>query len=146
MTSSPTRKECKSCGQQKPLTEFYYHSGKRAYQQPCKECVSIKAKKARDPKEIRRKNLWQNFKVTPEQFDNWLMEQGHVCAICGNPETHTWRGKPRELCVDHDHATGKVRKLLCHKCNTLIGLAREDVSILLAAVQYLEKEVNGSTE
>jgi hypothetical protein len=46
-----------------------------------------------------------------ELYDRLLGEQGGVCAICGNPP------KTRRLHIDHDHKTGKVRGLLCHRCN-----------------------------
>ena len=47
--------------------------------------------------------------------------------------------KVMKLCVDHNHATGKVRKLLCHDCNTMIGKAKEDIQILESAINYLKK-------
>ena len=49
--------------------------------------------------------------VTVEDYDRLLAAQGGGCAICGNPP------KTRRLDVDHDHRTGKVRGLLCHRCN-----------------------------
>ena len=49
--------------------------------------------------------------VTSADYDRMLAAQGGVCAICGSPP------KTRRLHVDHDHATGKVRGLLCHRCN-----------------------------
>lgn len=54
--------------------------------------------------------------------------QGGLCKVCGiAPATD----------VDHDHETGKVRSLLCGSCNRALGLLRDDVTILLSAVQYL---------
>ena len=58
-------------------------------------------------KPTRRKQLG----VTVEQYDALLAAQGGGCAICGNPP------KTRRLHVDHDHKTGRVRGLLCHRCN-----------------------------
>ena len=58
--------------------------------------------------------------------------QGGRCAICGATE-----GK---LVVDHNHTTGKVRELLCHLCNAMIGCAHEDTAILLSGVTYLQRE------
>jgi hypothetical protein len=46
---------------------------------------------------------------------------------------------PRELAVDHNHETGQVRDLLCHNCNALLGMCREDKAVLLAAIKYLWK-------
>jgi hypothetical protein len=49
--------------------------------------------------------------LSVEEYDAMLKAQGGGCAICGNPP------KTRRLDVDHDHKTGKVRGLLCHRCN-----------------------------
>lgn len=59
-----------------------------------------------------------------------LESQGSCCVICRDPF-----GQPY---VDHNHATGAVRALLCQKCNTLLGMARESPIILSAAIGYLE--------
>ena len=62
-----------------------------------------------------------------------LMElQNGRCKICNLPP----RGK-RPLFVDHDHATGEIRGLLCHHCNAAIGLMQEDPSRFLSAIEYL---------
>jgi hypothetical protein len=66
-----------------------------------------------------------------EQFNTMLAEQEGKCAICGSSD--------RKLVVDHHHATGQVRRLLCHLCNAMIGCAREDPAILLASVAYLRE-------
>jgi hypothetical protein len=61
-----------------------------------------------------------------------LDAQGGVCAICGGT---TQRG----LSLDHDHATGQVRGLLCDRCNPMLGYARDDIAVLQAAIEYLAK-------
>ena len=60
--------------------------------------------------------------------------QGNKCAICGTSDPG--RGHVN-LSVDHDHATGKVRGLLCHPCNVGIGSFRDDPALLSAAIRYL---------
>lgn len=66
--------------------------------------------------------------------------QEHLCAICNSPETaKTPSGKPRRLALDHCHTSNEIRKLLCLKCNTLIGAANESLEILEAAAAYLRK-------
>jgi hypothetical protein len=73
------------------------------------------------------------YGITPEDYDRMLVEQGGVCAICLRPP-----GK-RRLHVDHDHETGKVRALLCSRCNHAVGLVREDETILSRMIEYLRR-------
>lgn len=78
------------------------------------------------------------------EYQRMADEQGHKCAICGEPETIESNGKPRLLAVDHCHDTGKVRGLLCGRCNPMIGYADHNVDILTRAIDYL-KRTNGGT-
>lgn len=68
-------------------------------------------------------------------YDELLARQNGVCAICGS--SHPRRKQSTRFCVDHDHETGQVRGLLCGPCNTMIGLAREDIDVLNNAIIYL---------
>lgn len=65
----------------------------------------------------RAKRLWDNYKLTVEQYDHILAYQGGVCYVCQCPEPV----KGRRLSVDHDHDTGEVRGLACSRCNPLLG-------------------------
>lgn len=67
--------------------------------------------------------------VSPEAFDTILRLQGFKCAICQ---------KDNPNCLDHCHATGKVRGVLCHKCNTAIGSLGDSEQNLMRAILYLE--------
>lgn len=70
------------------------------------------------------------------EFDARLAHQNGMCLVCGGIMTLT--GKEQTRChVDHDHATGKVRGLLCAGCNQGLGHFQDDVSRLLSAVEYL---------
>jgi|SRR6266576_5149635 len=71
-----------------------------------------------------------------EEFYRLLAVQGGKCAICGYSKR---TAKDKRLSVDHDHATGKVRGLLCSQCNTAIGMLRESLALLGAAAVYLAK-------
>lgn len=79
----------------------------------------------------RRQWLLQRYGLTLDDFRNLLVGQAGRCLICGLVPD-------KELHVDHDHATGKVRGLLCNPCNAGVGHFRDDPRRLLAAAQYLE--------
>ncbi len=87
---------------------------------------------------VLRHQLKKKYALTLEQFDAMLEEQLGLCAICGQPETHVNRYDAVDrLSVDHDHETGKVRGLLCRKCNIMLMGAKDDVHILRSAIRYL---------
>lgn len=67
-----------------------------------------------------------------------LQSQEGRCDICG-----TSRNSDR-FHVDHDHATGRVRALLCLHCNALLGHAKDDPNTLRAAILYLERHLNAT--
>lgn len=93
---------------------------------------------------IRRRNavLKSEFGITRDDYNRMLNEQNNVCAICFKPEydKDARTKKIKSLAVDHCHDTGKVRGLLCRKCNTAIGLFQEDINIINNCVNYLQKE------
>lgn len=74
------------------------------------------------------------YGLTLAQFESMLAEQGHVCAICGKTNKNGSR-----LSVDHNHSTGRIRALLCSKCNQALGLFDEDQERMFAAIEYLMK-------
>ena len=67
-------------------------------------------------------------------FNEKLTAQSGGCAICGGPP-----GGKGVFHVDHDHKMGKIRGLLCHSCNLMLGQARDDQSILKLAIEYLSE-------
>jgi hypothetical protein len=76
--------------------------------------------------------LARAYGISREQYEGLLARQGGVCGICRKP--------PREpLCVDHSHTTGRVRGLLCRRCNTALGSYDDDADLLAAAIAYLRK-------
>ena len=77
----------------------------------------------------------RKYGVTPEMYDAKLKAQGGLCIICRLPPD----GKIKTLAVDHDHEHGKLRDLLCHRCNLLLGLAKDHPDILLEAATYLKR-------
>jgi hypothetical protein len=87
----------------------------------------------------RHYGLKRHYGITMTEYTEMYNSQHGKCAICGNPETTKLHGKIRDLSVDHCHTTGKVRQLLCNACNHILGEAKENVKILLAAAAYIEK-------
>ncbi len=94
-----------------------------------------KRRKEKGAAYVRNNNLKAKFGITVEQYDEMLAAQGGACAICQGPPGGRWE----RFHVDHDHATGKVRGLLCHGCNTAIGLLGERHEVAERAAGYLKK-------
>jgi hypothetical protein len=83
----------------------------------------------------RRDWLKRKYGLTPEDWTFRFGAQGGACAICRNPDP----GSKRGWHTDHDHRTGKVRGILCHKCNVLLGAAVDSPAILELAKAYLRR-------
>lgn len=86
-----------------------------------------------NPEYERHRNLWRKYRIRPATYAIMLKAQGGLCGICNEPPT-----EGKNLVVDHDHATGKVRGLLCNTCNIGLGGFKDTVGFLYAAVRYLE--------
>lgn len=71
------------------------------------------------------------YGLTPEEYIQMLVNQDGLCAICRIPHDEILR-------VDHDHANGKVRGLLCDQCNKGLGLFADDTNRLEAASRYVK--------
>jgi hypothetical protein len=82
----------------------------------------------------------RRYGLSQEQFDKMFQEQNGVCAICFRPERSTKNGKLKALSIDHNHSTGKVRKLLCDGCNHALGYAEENTIILASMIEYIRRE------
>ena len=139
---------CPKCKKQKPMSGFYpsktRSSGRDCY---CKACYKkryhlphvrlrmqnyLRTKYLRE-KDVRAdKTLRQKFGINLKDYDRLFEEQNGLCPICGDAPD----GK--RFAVDHDHATGQVRGLLCHRCNPGIGYFRENIQILGSAIEYLK--------
>jgi hypothetical protein len=136
---SATHKSCLGCRRVLPIDQFSRKASfgpDAAFHRPrCKECYA-KARRVN----YGTRSIQQLYGITPEQYAEMLAAQGGKCLICGLPE----RGKRGErdypLAVDHDHRPGgKVRGLLCNKCNLGIGNFDDDVTRIEAAVAYLRR-------
>jgi len=130
-------KPCSYCGEEFSAREIWPH---KAHCSKNPKFLPKPAKKEKAPsrfsKEIRERWLYVRYGITPEQFEAMAQAQGSKCAICNEPP----RGKSPQTCVlhvDHNHATKKVRGLLCDGCNRSLGCLREDPALFDAAKQYL---------
>lgn len=152
-------KKCTKCNLNKSLDNFYKNkNSKDGLQNQCKVCSNAasvawykanveieRAKKKswrqRNPDkakfQYRRDNL-KNYGLTINEWNLLFEKQKGLCAICNLPETVLLKGKVKRLAIDHCHKTGKVRGLLCAKCNKSIGLLNEDLRLLESAAQYLK--------
>jgi hypothetical protein len=149
---------CTKCGDTLPPTEFYAaprntkRSGLHSW---CKTCTADdtrtrRATQSAEDKErlavanrarARRKRL-AKYGLTADDYQSMMASQNGVCAICERPETVRQPhriGGGESLAIDHDHATGKVRGLLCMTCNTAIGKLNDDPNLLRVAARYLEQ-------
>jgi hypothetical protein len=79
----------------------------------------------------------KKYGLTEQAYNEMWSEQSGRCKICNKHEQEL--GKV--LYVDHCHNTGKVRGLLCNKCNTAIGLLFDDVDIILKAANYIKENL-----
>jgi len=127
-------KACSVCFRLLPLDAFSKAKGKRKGRCPeCKRCR--KEYKAQTREHNRWVALHRLYGVTKEQFEMMLKSQQGSCKICGTDSP----GQHGVFVVDHCHKTGKVRGLLCSRCNTSIGQMDHDPGKLQLAIKYLEE-------
>lgn len=91
-----------------------------------------------------RANQKHRIRATPEERYELMVKAGHKCEICdatvnGSDCSATGEGSTKKLCVDHCHDTGKLRGILCHKCNVGIGLFKDNQTLLQGAIDYLRR-------
>jgi hypothetical protein len=124
-------KWCPDCGEVKSLSDFGRNTASRSgVTSYCKPCHNARGRRA---KELvggeRTYHLRRRYGITAEEADALLEAQGGLCVICKvAPAVH----------VDHDHATGAVRALLCFNCNGGLGQFKDDPDVLRAAAEYVE--------
>lgn len=165
-TQKATRQTCKTCGKMKLETE-YYRRKNGALRLDCKPCYSRyqavqheRHKVKRAEYDRKRGSGWvrhpdvdgKYLQSDDEKFVSYLRRtyglhieeytaiaeaQNNVCAICEQPD----EARPK-LSVDHDHATGKVRGLLCTGCNVSLGRLDDDSARLRKAADYLDDHSN----
>lgn len=121
-------KACTVCGEVKALSEFYKSkAGAQGVLARCKPCWEDAN---RDTK------LKRMYGIGSDDYDEMYVSQGGRCKICGTHQSDL----KKALHVDHCHDTGKVRGLLCQRCNTYIAHFERDPERLLVAYDYLRGE------
>lgn len=130
-----TSKTCSMCKAEKPLDEFHRQPrGQHGRHSWCKACYNAKHSKRKvSPSRRREHNYKRRYGMTTADVAAMLAAQNGRCAICETDfETNKFH-------VDHDHADGRVRGLLCHRCNIHLPFA-EDSNWLRRAHSYLRRE------
>lgn len=87
---------------------------------------------------VRECRFKAKYGITIAEYDRLWFLQGGLCAICQQPETAKQRYGLKRLCVDHEHVSGRVRGLLCQRCNQMIGHGGDNIDLLKAAIVYLD--------
>lgn len=141
---------CTKCKISKPLSEFWRDTRKSSgLMGSCKKCKRSQAKDSRfrfqeKHKDREKRRYWENKSYEQERhlkrkygidlndYARMLNAQGGACAICKLPEPIN-----KKFDVDHCHATGIVRGLLCTSCNRMLGHSGDKEEVLIAAANYL---------
>lgn len=165
-------KFCKKHGQLKPencLIKKKFHSLNTKITKRnnyyCRECARLRYRRwrERNPNKKREdylkvrfsknyiktgRKLWlkKKFGLTLEQYNEMLEDQKGLCASCDKSEMQINKksGLVKMLSVDHDHKTGKIRQLLCNRCNIALGVVNDSVEWLEKLIIYLR--LHGETE
>lgn len=143
--------DCPKCGEAKEIDEFPIDrgrpSGRHPYCKPCKASFMKEAQrrwKKKNPEAFRATQKRTNLRKFARRhgldvetivplYESLLESQDGRCAICGEAPGHY------SLAVDHDHATGAVRGLLCSPCNLGVGHFRDNPKRLRIAAAYIER-------
>jgi hypothetical protein len=126
VSAPPGHKWCPGCESIKPFGDWGRNrASKDGYNSYCKACHN---------KRSAREYLKRVYGLTPDDVKTMIEAQAGLCCVCLRaPAEH----------VDHDHATGKVRGVLCFNCNVAIGQFRDDSWLLRRAIRYLDRTLVG---
>ena len=139
------KKTCKRCNKDEPLSEFNKAGGSSKGRRPyCKICDTGKSRiwrlSHRTESQLyhRNRGLIRTFGITLDEYNEVFLNQGKVCAGCRGTNKNL-----KNLAVDHDHSTGKIRGLLCDTCNRAVGCVKDDPSTFRRLADYLEYSDSG---
>tara|TARA_R110002096_G_scaffold358295_1_gene551445 strand:+ start:440 stop:940 length:501 start_codon:yes stop_codon:yes gene_type:complete len=140
--------KCMACNEVKGASQFYFL--KKVYKKTglpirlsyCKECQLTKSKahNSMNKKTIENNRRINAYGISTEDYEVIYKKQNGTCKICKDKrERLTKNGQVFSLSIDHDHNTGRVRGILCNKCNLGLGNFGDKVTYLLRAICYLLK-------
>lgn len=126
---------CQSCDRYKNLEDIKFMNNSYI----CNDCFKIKEdilnyKKKKSTKSVYYRN-YDKYGINEEIYNDLFNKQNGCCAICNKHQNEL----NRSLCIDHNHTTGKVRGLLCGKCNASLGLMNENEDNILNMITYLRE-------
>lgn len=124
--------ECRTI-RRKAYSAKYYLNNREFYLEKARE------DRKQFPEKHQQRHRKKNYGITEIDYLQLLANQTGQCAIC---QIDLKMLESKKVHIDHDHETGKVRGILCNHCNVMIGMAKEDLSILEKAIKYLDKIVN----
>lgn len=125
-------KTCIECREEKSELDFYFRKRQGKLRNECKQCHSRNVFKSaqKNPDVRMRRHYRRYYNITLEDVLALRERQAGRCAICR---------REKKLVVDHDHATGRVRGLLCNGCNRALGYVEDNVETLKSAIEYLRE-------
>lgn len=137
-------KKCSKCREYKELLDFSKDKYKSdGLYSSCRDCNNFlnnskeRRERSKNPKYklIQRKYKLKKFGITLEYYEQMIKEQNNCCAICKTSQEKL----TKLLSIDHDHKTGKVRGLLCGKCNRALGYFNDNIKTIEKAIEYVTK-------
>lgn len=133
----PVAKQCYRCRETKVRADFTI--SRRSFDgldKMCTACKSVYIKRYAGTRHRRKHTLWQHHGITVDEYNAMLTAQNGCCAICAEP--FPLDHPTKRPCVDHCHTTGRIRGVLCPRCNGLLG-AIERPGFMDAALAYLDR-------
>ena len=126
---------CTTCGEFKNADEYSLERDVRAF-----KGITMRSK-CRSCNEHRKwkRFIVKRYGITVDQYYEMLALQNNACKICDSEYNNSDRCESGKLFIDHCHTTGKVRGLLCHKCNQGLGYLDDDTDRLQRAIEYLKQ-------
>ena len=142
---------CNTCGSKKEVNEDNFikrSDNKLGWRRQCRCCVKYRRSINEYTEEgiLKKSNeqLKIKFGLTRTELEAIYIAQNMSCKICGTEGLvhgikKSYKDKIKTLHVDHCHATGKIRGLLCNSCNVAMGMMNDDIDIMKNAIKYIEE-------